>query len=258
MMINYYQTLLTEKKRLTADVWLFRFKLINPPEISFKAGQYLILRINNQSRLYSIFSPSYIKDYVDFMVKIIPEGLASIYLNNLQPGEQVKFEGPAGVFQLKENYKDKIFLVTSTGLAPVWSIISSYFQTQPTKPPRFFLFWGLRYFNEVFYLDRIKQLAINNQLFKFLICLSQDTNFNKIPEPDRQYFRIGRVNIVLENFIKKLNQPSNPQLANSLTNQPLFNSFDYYLCGSRQVVESLNQFLLDKGIAKENIFFEKF
>ena len=241
-MIKQYQTLLSGKKKLSNDIWLFRFKLVNPAEINFQAGQYLILKVNNQPRLYSIFSPNYIKDYIEFMIKIIPEGIASNYFNNLQPGEQVSFEGPAGVFTLKENEKNKVFLVTSTGLAPVYSMILSYLRkNSAATTPNLYLFWGLKNYEDACFINELKQLAINNQQFKLFICLSREQNFDKIPEAEKTLFHLGRITSVWEKFVTQSN-----------------NNFDYYICGSREVVESLNEYLLTKNIIKGNIFFEKF
>lgn len=259
-MINQYQTFLSEKKRLSSDTWFFRFKLINPPEINFKAGQYLILKINNQPRLFSILSPSYIKNEVDFLIKIIPHGLASDYLIQLPVGKQIKLEGPAGVFELKENNKDKIFLVTSTGLAPIYSMIKSYFHQAKfsslaqTKPPKFYLFWGLKNYQDIYFFDQLKELiTINRYQLAVFICLSRQQTLANIPKTDRSFFHLGHVNNVWESFINQSYKQSSNQSIKQFLNQ-----FDYYLCGSRVVVESLKKFLSVKEIEKENILFEKF
>ena len=65
-----------------------------------------------------------------------------------------------------------------------------------------------------------------------------------IPETDRKYFQIGHVNICFEKQILD-------------TKYSILNT-DFYLCGGRNIVESLKQFLLSKNILGENIIFEKF
>ena len=132
MLINY-KTVFTNKKQLTGNVYLFTFKLTDPPEINFTPGQYLILKVNNKPRLYSIASSSQVKNQIEFIIEIIRSGLASQYFLRLKINDQVNFQGPAGQFTLKENNKQKIFLVTGAGIAPVRSMLSSYVSSRPSE-----------------------------------------------------------------------------------------------------------------------------
>ncbi len=236
MIINY-QTILSEKKILTRDQLILKFSLLEPKEIIFKAGQYVMLKVNDQNRLYSIFSSENTKNSFEIMVKLLPGGLASNYITNLKVNDKVNFQGPAGVFTLRENQKDKVFLATYTGLAPIWSMITSYYEKNPNSQINFSLYWGLKNYEETCFLEELKQIVQKYNSFKFFICLSREENLDKIPQENQIYFKLGRVTTVLDQFN---------------------NQFDYYLCGSREVVDGLNQFLLEKSVAKENIFFEKF
>ena len=40
--------------------------------------------------------------------------------------------------------------------------------------------------------------------------------------------------------------------------QQLITEFDFYLCGSPHIVEALREDLTNKGVPKEQIYFEKF
>ena len=229
-MLTNFETTLSQKTQLSSNVCLFRFDLEEPKEITFKAGQYLILKIPSGeglvSRLYSIASPDTKKNSFDLTVEIVPGGLASSYLSDLKVKEAVVFQGPAGMFGLKENNRPKIFLVTGTGIAPVKSMLESY-QLPVTS---YQLFWGLKTYKDVYLLDELKR-------FNLKICLSREKNLDIIPEKNRKYFEIGHVDKCLtENF----------------------QNYDFYLCGRRETVESLKQFLLGKNVLQENIIFEKF
>lgn len=248
-MLTIYKTRLTDKKELVKDIFLLRFQLIEPIEINFKAGQYLILRVNDQPRLYSIASPDDQKDSFELLVQIVPGGIASTYLDNLKIAEEVVFQGPAGMFTLKESKRGKIFLVTGTGLAPIRSILLSKIKNQKSKidneSEKFYLFWGLRYFSDVYLLEELKQLrAMGQEKFIFKICLSREKNLEMIPEEERRYFGLGYVTHELEREIRERGLE--------------IGNFDFYLCGSRLVVESLHQFLKEKGVPKDQVFFEKF
>ena len=44
-MLLTYKTILSKKSQLNSDTYLYHFDLIEPREINFKAGQYLMIKI---------------------------------------------------------------------------------------------------------------------------------------------------------------------------------------------------------------------
>jgi ferredoxin-NADP reductase len=74
--------------------------------------------------------------------------------------------------------------------------------------------------------------------------LSREQNLEMISEEDRKYFMLGRVTTGLEKLIENFKLKTE--------------NFDYYLCGSREVIESLKQYLSEKAAPKEQVYFEKF
>lgn len=255
-MLRVYKTKLFKKNIFTENVYLFNLKLIDPPEINFTAGQYLILNVPQEDkepvkRLYSIASPSQQKNSLELIVEIVPGGAGSTYLNNLKIGDKCNFEGPAGVFILRESENDKVFLATGTGIAPIYSIIKSKIKNQKSKSQikyeKSSLFWGLRHFKDVYLLEELKELTKEQPNFQFKICLSREENLNIIPEQDRQYFSLGHVNKEIDGLCCTFQVPG-----------LVLNKLDFYICGGREVVESLKQCLIKKGAAQENIYFEKF
>lgn len=231
MLVNY-KTVLTDKKHLINNIYLFTFRLVEPREIDFIPGQYLILRVQGRPRLYSIFSSNKIKNQIEFLIEIIPGGLASTYFFNLKISDQTEFIGPVGQFNLRENQKQKIFLATGTGIAPIISILTSY----QLSINNYYIFWGLRKYQDVYLLDKLKQ-------FNVKICLSREKDLNIVLANDRQYFDRGHINEVMEKY---------------LDFKSLIINSEFYLCGGRNIVESLQQNLLSKGVLPENIVLEKF
>ena len=237
-MLSTYKTILSHKVQLNSNTYLYHFDLLEPKEITFKAGQYLMLKVPSDkgpvSRLYSIASPNTVRNSFELIIGIIPGGLASNYLISIKENTEIIFQGPAGIFGLKENNRPRIFLVTGTGIAPVLSMLKSQPQTSKTH-----LFWGLKTYKEIYLFDELKQFE------NVKICLSREQNLKMIPGLDRKYFNLGHVDVC---FMKQFNNETMKQL----------NNFDFYLCGGRQIVESLSQFLVAKNVPKENIYFEKF
>lgn len=248
-MLSTYKTILSQKTQLSSNVYLFHFNLKEPKEINFSAGQYLMIKIPTDecliSRLYSIASSSLEKNSFELIIKIIPGGLASSYLSDLKVKEAVVFQGPAGMFGLKENNRPKIFLATGTGIAPILSIIKSKFSPDLIGIQfSMNLFWGVKTYKDVYLFNELKSTfakATVDKQFNFKICLSQEQNLKMIAKENRKYFEIGHVD---ECLIR--------QLADN------FQNYDFYLCGRREIVESFKLLLINKGVLQENIMFEKF
>ncbi|MEK7597068.1 MAG: FAD-binding oxidoreductase [Patescibacteria group bacterium] len=244
-MLSTYRTNLVKKIQLNSNTYLYHFDLLEPKEIIFRPGQYVMLKVPSPkgpvSRLYSIASPDFEKNSFDLIIEIVPGGLASNYLFSLKENTEIIFQGPAGLFGLKENDRPKIFLVTGTGIAPARSMINSEFRI---KNSEFFLFWGMKNYKDAYLLDELKNYELRIANFKFKICLSREKNLNMIPEIDKKYFELGHVDQCMEK-----------QLMN---NKLRIADYDFYLCGGRLIVESLKQFLLSKNVLLENIIFEKF
>jgi len=230
-MLNQYKTRLILKNQLTENVLFLRFQLVEPKEIVFIPGQYLMLKIEDKPRLYSIASSSFEKNIVEFIVEILPGGLASTYFTNLKDSQEVVFYGPAGNFQMKTANKKNIFLTTGTGLAPVLSILKSTKDNSNN-----YLYWGVRYFQDIYLFEQLKK-------YQTKICLSREKNLLMIKNEERKYFDLGHIDEVMEK---------------DFFNNQSFDDLRFYLCGGREVVESLKQKLILKGILPENIIFEKF
>ena len=242
--MELFKTTLINKQQLAPDIWQFRFQLDNPQELNFTPGQYLILMIGEERRLYSIASSDSSKDNFSLIVKLLPNGVGSNFLRSLEIESRAFFQGPAGFFTLRSEDKPKIFLATGAGIAPIRSQIFSLLEKEEGHLPELLLFWGLKRKGDVYFFDEFKNLAEKCPNFNFWICLDQEENFLGL---DVDRFKRGRVDQAFRGFIKE----------RKLKTEQL-NGFEYYLCGGREIVESLSQFLKDLGVNKENILFDKF
>ncbi len=270
-MLNSYQTRLIFQRNLTVDVVRLRFQPITTPKLSFIAGQYVIMEIPQTNlppvkRLYSIASPDDQIEYFDLLIKLMPEGAASSYLRLLMIGDLVNFQGPAGQFRLHDDKKPKIFLATGTGIAPMLSMIdklvnpkfkiqnpnqiqnSNEQNNKPLESLNFeigiFFYWGLATFQDVFYLDQLKQTKKENPNFDFKICLSREPDLSKIPLTEQSFFSVGHIDVCLDAL-----RVANYELRNC----------DFYLCGRREMVEETRRQLLEKyQVPNQQIYFERF
>ncbi|MBI2051471.1 FAD-dependent oxidoreductase [Candidatus Roizmanbacteria bacterium] len=249
---------LTKRTDLTYDVSQFHFKCINPLELDFSAGQYMLIHVplthgHIRRKHYSIVSSEKEKEIFELLVQLFKGGVGSEYLRKLKIGDEVSMQGAAGVFTYKNSPRDKVFIATGTGIAPIKSILTtvlnpkkqdtrniqiqnSQFNVQNSK---FYLFWGLKTAKDVYFLDDFKRLAKENPNFTFQIFLSRQQRLK-----EDEVFRSGRVAAGL----KELIQNSEFSVQNS----------DFYIAGYRDTVEALRQWVIAHGAKPERITFEKF
>lgn len=246
MLITYQSTLL-EKRPLAPGITHFRFSRPTEPAWNFLGGQYMIFHIPQDAthaarRLYSIASPPSRKDSLEFIIEHVENGIASTHLAALPVNGKITMQGPAGVFVHKETNRTPVFLATGTGIAPMYAIIYELLEKNYSK--HIYLFWGLKLYADLYYFDIFKALSAKYPSFRFKICLSREVNLAAlIPQENSNYFISGRVTAGFEEL---------------LNTEKTADFFDYYLCGSKQVVEGLREYLNTKNVPKEQVCFEKF
>ena len=250
-MIKSFEATLTKRTELTHDINLFSFEIVNDT-LEFLAGQYIIMMLTlpdgtTARRLYSISSDSQNTKGFDLLVKRIPGGMASNYLAGLSIGGKVSFQGPAGVFSMKDSdpAKAKVFLATSTGIAPIYSMLQSRIKEGVTNE-KWYLFWGVRTNNDLHWVKELEEMKRQNPSFTYIFCLSRESDLSQKIMPTQ--CTLGRIDACFQNNI----------LESVKGNIELLNGFEYYICGSINAVETLRQSLIGEGVEKKQIHSEKF
>jgi len=231
---------LISKKFVSNDVCHLFFSH-EDSDFTFTPGQYAILNIPSSptplKRLYSFAGTNMEDGMFDLLIKLVPGGIASEYVRSLKVGECVDVSGPAGLFCLQKNDKRKIFMATGTGIAPIRSFLS----TRAPHALNSLLFWGLKDFVDTYLIDELLSLKAAHSSFAFYCCFSRQTSFDNISSRLTDSFKTGHIDSVWQSIMPGI-LPED----------------EYYLCGSRVVIESLRIFLLSKGVEKRNLFFEKY
>ena len=220
-------------KNLTDDV--FELIVSTDDDFSFEAGQFITIKIADGQdgaclRAYSIASPPQNKN-LDFIIKIIPNGRGSNWLNSLREGDEFEFIGPNGKFTFSlPSEKEVLLIATGTGIVPFRSIIEDQISKNSTQSIH--LVWGLRYEKDIFYSDIFEKIASTHKNFKLDITLSQ---------PEATWSgHTGRVTDFLE---KTTIDPAVTEI---------------YLCGLKEMIDSVKNILIKKNIPEETIHFEKY
>ena len=211
----------------------FRFKLVDPPALEFKAGQFVILNVPHDGKIvkraYSIASPPHEPNMVELCIQHVEGGIASTYLWKLKAGDPVSITGPHGTFLLKEPFDyDPVFIATGTGVAPLRGMIKHLFHLNVTR--EVWLLFGCRYEHTLLYESEFRSLA------------NLRHNFHYIPTVSRPKEWHGEVGHVQQTFQKYVTDVSNKEI---------------YLCGWLEVVKAVCKDLSAFGVPKEKLHYEE-
>ena len=227
MPLQLYNAQVDRFRNLTHDVREIDFRLTDPKDITFKAGQFVSFevlspRLNKPvTRPYSIASPPSRRDVVTLLLNLVPGGPGSTYLFGLNEGDATRFKGPAGAFYLKdEGARDLLFVATGTGIAPFRSMI--YHLLEQDVSQRITLYWGLRSQRDLYYQDELASLAARHARFCFVTTLSR-------PEPGWAG-ESGRVTRLVEEQVT------------SVANLAV------YLCGNSGMLNDVTALISKKGL----------
>lgn len=234
MPVTNFQAILEDKIEYNDKFCHYFFELKEPHQLSFQAGQFLSLTVNEAGakRAYSICSDPDIDHGVELLIDQTPNGVGVNFLKNLAFGDQVTFQAPLGRFVVEPNPAEKAIVLvgTGSGIAPLRSMALDLLKNRHDSRP-ITLFWGLRMMRDLIWQEEFSQL--NNQYpnFVFHPVLSQ-------PGPEWTLCR-GHVTDCLQ--IHQL-----PAEAG------------YYLCGGQAMVTDVKNILAAKAVPATSIHHERF
>lgn len=226
MAIQLFQATVDRVQDLTHDVRELHFRLREPKEIQFKAGQFISFDITPPDgprliiRPYSIASAPYESDRVTILFNRVPGGRGSTYLFSLREGDTIAFEGPQGAFQLRDRTRDMLFVATGTGIAPIRSMLLDLTRGGYTGVAR--LFWGLRTQRDLYYQQEFEMLTARYPNVSFTIALSR-------PDPGWDGYT-GRVTGLVEERVTSVK------------------NLDVYLCGNHAMIRDVTEIVRRKGL----------
>jgi Na+-transporting NADH:ubiquinone oxidoreductase subunit F len=110
----------------TYDIKGVTFRLLDPPAIDFKAGQYVQLRAprygkvrESVARAYSIASPPERTDAIELIIRQVPDGILTTWVHQfLKEGDDVTLTGPFGDFYIRPTDADMFFIAVAAARRP--------------------------------------------------------------------------------------------------------------------------------------------
>ena len=220
----------TKKENLAKDCWLVTFEF--PDDYPFLAGQYVSLKVaeDGTRRSYSIASAPGGK-VIELLVDVGPMGAGSRYILGLKLGDSVEVLGPLGRFTLPPSPKKVLFVATGSGIVPFRPMIRELLEKRGFTD-EIHLDWGMRYEEDLFWIDEFKKLEADHPNFKFDVVLSKPTK--------EWYACSGHVNDCL------------------IKHRVSWEGWEAFLCGNQEMIEEVVATLSGLGVRREDVHFEKF
>lgn len=230
--------------QVSKNVYLERFMLVEPKEITFIPGQTVMLFIApGINRSMSIASVPAEKNSILLLHDVRPMGPYSKWALAAKAGDPMQFMGPLGVFVLdRESPRRITFVATGTGIAPFYAMAKDYFLGGGTG--EIHLYWGLRYEEDIFWQKEFEILGRQFPNFHFTLTLSKPAGM--VPaaavngEPTQVAWKQGHV----QDHI--------------FTEGNILSDTDFYLCGSKEMVSDMRDKLKAAGVPEMQVKFELF
>lgn len=198
---------------------------------AFLPGQYVNIAVpgtGGQTRAYSFSSPPG-SDAPAFLIKRVPGGLMSGYLDSASPGQVLELTGPLGSFYLRPVTRPVLMLAGGTGLAPFLSMLAQLEASGCEQPV--YLMYGVTRGSDLVLVERLQGFAQRLDFFSFDTC---------VVDPVSRHPRIGYV-------------------TDHLMPEALHDGqVDVYLCGPPPMVDAVRNHFTDLKIEPAGFYYEKF
>ena len=245
--MTYFPLLISAIKRETIDCQTVLFKL--PLELknlfSWQAGQYVQVKFDikgeEQTRCFSITSmPG--SETLALTVKSNGKGGVSDYMNQLlEKGQRVNVSLPLGQFSISPDvtrHTTYYFIAAGSGITPIYNMVLTLLTQEPFCVVN--LLYGTRNQELTIFWKQLHDLQLRfEERLHLNYCFSETDWFGYHP------WAKGRIDQEMaQSFIQEFEAKSD--------------DVKFYLCGPGDFIDNLNQGLLQLGMRKEQIFFERY
>ncbi len=238
--VKEFRARVTKIVDLTHDIKEITLGLLEPQEISYKAGQFIQLKIPSYElteepvyRAYSMSSSPSNPHAIELMIRYVPNGISTTYVHQyLKEGDEMVFNGPYGEFYLRDTEREIIFIAGGSGMAPIKSILMDMAERGINRRTRFF--FGARTKRDLFHVKEMRELEERLPNFQFIPSLSAP-----LPEDDWK----GESGLITDVVDKHMESGDNVEA---------------YLCGSPGMIDACVKVLTKNGVPEELIYYDKF
>ncbi|ELW9526896.1 ring-hydroxylating dioxygenase ferredoxin reductase family protein [Burkholderia cenocepacia] len=196
----------------------------------FLPGQYVNIDVpgSGQHRSYS-FSSAPGDAKVGFLIKKIPGGVMSTWLESAQPGDTLELYGPLGSFYLRDVQRPLLFLAGGTGLAPFLSMLEVLARSGSQQ--KVHLVYGVTRDLDLVLVDALEAVAAKLPNFSFATVVADAASSHPRKGWVTQHIPADALND---------------------------GDVDVYLCGPPPMVDAVRQYFDDAGVKPNSFHYEKF
>jgi CDP-4-dehydro-6-deoxyglucose reductase, E3 len=160
-------------ERVADDVIVLRVKLPANEKMKFLAGQFIeFLLKDGTRRSFSMANAPHDAELVELHVRRVAGGKFTEHVfEKMKERDILRFEGPLGVFFLREESAKPVVLVASgTGFAPIKSLLEDVFHRGLQRPMT--LYWGGRRPKDLYLHALAEKWAAEHASFKYVPVIS--------------------------------------------------------------------------------------
>ncbi|MCA9379322.1 hypothetical protein KC640_02745, partial [Candidatus Dojkabacteria bacterium] len=218
------------KTQVAEDLYKVEFLLPAGASCDFEPGQFMSIAVQGfVRRSYSIANPPSEKGKLVTFVDTVPGGPGSVFFRELGEAREVDILAPLGHFLYVPDQNPVYFFATGVGIAPFVGMLRHELETIRSGR-EVALYYGVRHESQIIEPEMWSLLESKYPNFKFVPFVSR-------PSETWQGER-GRITTAVSDL-------PTPKC-------------DVYICGGREVVEEVEKLLLEKGVADERIYYERF
>jgi NAD(P)H-flavin reductase/quinol-cytochrome oxidoreductase complex cytochrome b subunit len=233
--VKVWNATVASMERLAPDVMRVMLRVEGAERISFYAGQYLnVILEDGAKRSFSFATAPQSEGPIELHIRRIEGGrFTGQVFERMKAGDRVRFEGPLGSFFLREDSdKPIIFVAGSTGFAPVKSMLEYAFSRGMKR--KMILYWGVKSLKDLYLGELPPYWERRHENFKFVPVLSEAA-----PADHWQ----GRTGLVHEAI---------------LADFPDLGAYQVYACGSAAMVEAAYPAFSAHGLKQDDCFSDVF
>lgn len=225
-------TKVVDKTLLNDNV--LRLRLAKPDDYDYRAGQYTtIFKDKTLGRSYSLASMPELDDFLEFHIKLFPEGKISQWLyNEASIGSTLTISEAIGnCIYLDKNQQQPMALIgTGTGLSPLFGIVRDALHKGHQGEIR--LYHGVKTKSDLYLHNTLLELAEQHDNMSYYPCISREAAQPPIYE--------GRAS---EIAIKNISE---------------FSGWCVYLCGNPDMVNATKRSVFLAGASMQDIYADPF
>lgn len=202
----------------------------------FEPGQFAMLRLYEngkpwRQKAYSMASSPHTNDHIQFGIKV--EGEFTQHVEKLKTGDSLDVIGPYGVFTLRPDMNEIVFLAGGIGITPFLSILR--YETEMRSSRKLTLLYANRTKDDIAFFDELLALAEQNRNLTLMFAVEAG------PKPSYTECCEGRITVeVMKQYC------------------PTFVGKQFFLCGPPPFMDAMLVCLTEQGVGRDMIKMEKF